>query len=86
MNKAEQTVADRSSQEKEIMKKTILEEAQAIKEKIPTRYDLTVGDIVELMEMIKTGVDGTMDALAAAFKVGFIRGNHCTINRKMKKI
>ena len=53
---------------------------------IPTQYQLTIEEVDKLYQMTKQNPDGVWKAIASAFHLGFVMGNHCTVNRKMKKI
>ena len=54
---------------------------------IPSYYDIGLEDMIELMEMARSG-DGDIvfRSLAMAFAFGFAMGNRATINRNMKKL
>ena len=54
--------------------------------RIPSAYDLTADDMDDLISRASKGTEEAWNAIAAAFRIGFLRGNHCTINRQMKKI
>lgn len=68
--------------------KNMIEIAQDVKKAdvVPDVYLMTAGDMMELFHMAKHEDDGLWDALSAAFYYGFRQGNHCTVNRKMKKL
>ena len=50
---------------------------------IPTPYQLTVGEICQLLDIANRDV---IDAIAAAFRLGFLQGNHATKNRGLPKL
>lgn len=55
-------------------------------ESIPDRYDIMASDILDLMTIVKIDPERLMEAFTIAYWYGFYQGNHCTINRKMKKL
>lgn len=57
------------------MNRDLMKTSDLIKGKIPDRYDLTVGEMQMLHEMIHSGSgDGEYDALVSAFRYGFVLG------------
>lgn len=58
---------------------------QIHKEKsIPSVYYPTLDEIRPVLELAVKG--DVYDALLITFRFGFSAGNHCTINRKLKRI
>ncbi len=55
---------------------------------IPDCYDMNCEQMRSLIFKITQGEDFnvTWAAIATAFRYGFYQGNHCTINRKLKKL
>lgn len=51
---------------------------------IPSVYYPTTDEIRPVYELVVKG--DVFDALMIAFRFGFSAGNHCTINRKLKRI
>lgn len=51
---------------------------------IPNPYQMDVKDMCVLISIAKER--GIYEALIAAYRYGFVMGNHCTINRKTGKI
>lgn len=69
-------------------KRDIFTIAKENRAKIPDQYDLSSRDIMDLLQLVRSDLlgDGPYDAILIAHTLGFIRGNHCTINRKLKKL
>jgi hypothetical protein len=70
------------------MKVNMIEMAERVRSNndIPSIYDLTLGDTLQLMEMVKADPNRLYEAICIAYNFGFAQGNHATINRKLKKL
>ena len=69
-------------------KRDIFTIAKENRTKVPDVYDLSVSEMVDLLQVVKRDLwgDGPYDAILTAYTLGFTRGNRCTINRGMKKL
>ena len=67
---------------------SIFQLSKRVKEEriIPRQYQMDVVFLCELRDLGSQGKEGVLDAVIAAFRYGFLMGNHCTVNRKMKKL
>ena len=68
--------------------KNIIEISKKVEENnsFPSRYCIMLGDVLKLAEIVKNDPNSLYEVLATAFRYGFYQGNHCTINRKLKKL
>ena len=48
---------------------------------IPQPYELTVGDVLQLLDIANR--EDMINAVTAAFRYGYVMGNHATVNRKL---
>ena len=69
-------------------KRDIFTIAKENRAKIPDEYDLGVGEMMDLLQVVRRDLsgDGPYDAILTAYTLGFTRGNHCAINRGTKKL
>ena len=57
-----------------LMKRNMIQTADLVKGHIPVRYDITSDEFQQLHEILHSGSDGEFDALATAFRYGFVLG------------
>ena len=66
----------------------IIKGAQKVKDEqlIPRPYWPDVEELFQLVGIARKGNEETIQAIAAAFRYGFLMGNHATVNRNMKRL
>lgn len=68
------------------MKRDMQKIANEIRKKVPDQYDLKVGDLILLNDMIENDFqDGKYDALQMAFYYGFALALRMEKNKKIKR-
>lgn len=56
------------------MKRDMMKTSNSMIDRIPGRFDMTIWELRQLIEILHNGRDGEFDALSIAFRYGFALG------------